>query len=257
MPNGPIKNGQSNKRCDFMKRILLFLSSFIITVGAAAALWLGLHATPFQREYLRAWFNNPKAQFRTAYAFRNGIGVEPNPEKARYWYAEAAARGSAEAAVNLGLMTLKGAGGIQDGKAALELFKTAAAKGSIKGQMNAARCAFLGVGMEKNEAEGAAFVKKAADSGAQEAVALMGILSLGGIGVPQDHDVAIKWLKKSDVPEAKDLAAKLDAENTILDALPPETRAEKWKDVYARMEAGIRAAFTQILEKEMTPETML
>jgi TPR repeat protein len=237
-----------------MKHIILFISSFIIVVGATVAVWLCLYATPFQRDFLRAWFNNPKAQFYTGYSFQNGTGAKQNLIKARYWYSEASMRGSAVAAYNLGLMTLKGEGGAQDEKAAIDLFKMAAAKGHIRAEMNLARCAFLGLGMEKNEAEGAEWVKKAAEAGAPSASALMGFLYLGGIGVPQDHDVAIKWLKKSTAPVAKDLAAKLDAQNIILDALPPETRAAKWKEFYALMEASVRSALTEALEKEMTPE---
>jgi TPR repeat protein len=239
-----------------MKHILLFLSSFIIAVGAAVTLWLCLAASPFQREFLRAWFNNPKAQFHIGTNFQNGVDTKKDLTKARYWYSEAAMRGSETAAFNLGLMTLKGEGGAQDEKAAVTLFKMAAAKGHVKAEMNLARCAFLGLGTPQSEAEAADWVKKAADAGAPEAAALMGMLSLGGIGVPQDHDVAIKWLKKSKEPEAKELADRLDAQNTILDALPAETRAAQWKMFYAQMESSVRNALARALEKQMTPEGM-
>jgi hypothetical protein len=239
-----------------MKRILLFLSSFIIVIGAASAIFLGCFATEFQRNHLRAEFGNTQASFWVGYAYQNGEGASKNEAAARRWYAKAAAHGSDIAAVNLGLMSLQGQGGAKDEKEALVLFIKAGEKGNAKAQMNAARCAFLGVGMTRDESEGARWVKRAADGGAPQAVALMGVLYLGGIGVVQDHDVAIKWLKISNSKQAKILADSLDAKNSILDKLPPEERALRWKEFYTQTEAEVRAAFLHILEDEMIPEKM-
>lgn len=161
-----------------MKKVLLFLSSFIIATGAAAALYLGVVAPEGERQRIRASLDNPRAQ------------------------------------------------------------------------MSLARDAFLGTGREKNEAEGAAWVKRAAENGSSRAAALMGILSLGGIGVSQDHEAAIKWLKQSQEPEAKDLAARLEAQKVIIDALPPEERAARWGEFYAQTESEVRADFDRILARE-------
>jgi TPR repeat protein len=237
-----------------MKKLLLFLSSFVIVLGAAASVWFAFLASGFQRDLFRGMMGRPQSQFQVGYAYEHGLGVGKDPARARLWYGKASARGLDAATVHLALLMLRGEGGDKDEKTACRLFRETAERGNVKARMNAARCDFLGIDKDKSEADGAAWVKKAAESGASEATALMGILYLGGIGVPQDHDIAIKWLRKSEEPAAKELAAKLSAQNDILDALPRETRAEKWKGVYADMEAGVRAAFDRILEREAAQE---
>jgi TPR repeat protein len=99
----------SRKDFTFMKRVLLFLSSFIIVLGAAGALWLGLFATTFQREHFRATMGNAHAQHATAFLYMNGkAGAAKDEAAARRWYEKATKGGIDAAAFNLGLMLQRG-----------------------------------------------------------------------------------------------------------------------------------------------------
>jgi TPR repeat protein len=151
---------------------------------------------------------------------------------------------------------MKGLSDKADYTSAMTLFKDAAAKGSGQAAMNLARLAFLGLGMEKNDAIGAAWVQEAANSGAESAAqALMGILYLGGIGVPQDFNKARQWLQTSSEPEAEELATQIAMMGNAVDILPPEEKEAAWEKIYAEAEADIREAFNAILEKGTAPRS--
>ncbi|MDD9900321.1 MAG: tetratricopeptide repeat protein [Alphaproteobacteria bacterium] len=232
-----------------MKSLLLFLSSFIIGVGTAVAVYVAIFASPIETELLRAHMGNAGSAYRAALAYETGQGIEQDFTQARHWYEVALARGARGGAMALASIYARGIGGPENMAGAISIYKMEAEAGNTQAQMQLARAAFLGNGMEKNETEGAAWVKKAAEAGSTEAMGLLGSLYYGGIGVPQNFDAAQKWLMKSGDKKAATLAEGIAATMEPIAALPPEMAAQAKQDAFATAKTTIRQMLATSLAK--------
>jgi hypothetical protein len=110
----------------------------------------------------RIWRKNaaqgkPWAQLHLGLAFRNGKGVERNPEEAARWFRKAAQQGDLESQFYLGLLYDKGEGVPQDYAEALKWYSKAANQGGPDSQNN------------------------------------LGLMYRYGRGVPEDYVEAYKW----------------------------------------------------------------
>ncbi len=115
-----------------------------------------------------------------------------------------------------------------------------------------ARDRFLGIDCAKNEETGAALTRQAAESGDMQAIGLMGILYLGGIGVPQDFNEALKWLARSTEKDGRDLHAHMQAFMSALEKLPPEEKQKQLEAAKAAAQKDMREVFMRTLEKNAT-----
>ncbi|KAJ3113299.1 hypothetical protein HDU96_003568 [Phlyctochytrium bullatum] len=135
------------------------------------------------------------------YCYEKGIGVPPDVPKAAELYARAAEGGNPNACCNLANFCRVGAAGVpKDPRKAMELYTRAALKGNAVAQYN------LGVfyqsgapemAVEKDLSMAASFFRSAAEGGHAKAQAAYGYCLAKGIGVDQDLDEALMWLKKS------------------------------------------------------------
>ena len=196
-----------------MKRILLFLSSFIIVVSAAAVLYMA--AFPSGKFYVQAALGNSNAQFQLGHILASD---DKKRSEAIYWLEKAAAQNHASV------------------------------------QLDLARLTFLGEGVEKSETQGAAWVRKAAENGLSRAQALLGVLYLGGIGVDQNFDEALKQFNRSQEKEAQALKEKVQQVQDQLNNLPPEQRDAQQKILYENTAADVRKSFMDILDEVKQPQ---
>lgn len=118
-----------------------------------------------------------------------------------------------------------------------------------KAPLQLARAHFLGLNCVKDETVGAAIVKQAADKGDMQAIGLMGVLYLGGIGVEQDFDEALKWLSRSTEQEGRELYARMQGFMSALEKLPPEEKQKQMDTAKASAKTDMRDAFMKALEK--------
>lgn len=171
------------------------------------------------------------AQYNLGVLYHKGRGVEPDPEKAIEWYRRAAAQGNAKAWNNLGVLLAEddplraflwhslaagrglaradlGAEEVRDRvpaakrKAALALVREwferpeAARRGSplVNGDAGALyRLATLALVPARDFTEAVRWLAPAAEQGHAPAQYLMGLLSEGGKGLPEDREAAKRW----------------------------------------------------------------
>lgn len=112
-----------------------------------------------------------------------------------------------------------------------------------------ARDSFLGLNCVKSEETGAALVRQAAEAGDMPAIGLMGILYLGGIGVGQDFNEALKWLARSTEQSGRDLHTRMQAFMSALEKLPPEEKQKQLDAAKLSAQTDMRETFMQALEQ--------
>jgi len=226
-----------------MKRLLLFISSFLIACAFAALLYFALAP---EHAHLRQTFGSGTTASRLA-AGNKAVRFEVLRFRS--------ALGSSKATYQLAQMYASGDYG-PDGEAqSLRLLKTSADRGYPPAELSVARLYFLGQGgVQKDDKQGAAWVQKAAEAGSSYAQALMGMLQIAGIGLEQDGEKAIDWLKKSKEHEAPLILERLQGDMKSLEALPPEERRKKTEEFYARKKAEISQVFDGLMEEVRAAE---
>jgi TPR repeat protein len=166
------------------------------------------------------------AQLRTAEWLNSGISGRVDSEHAAIWFQQAADRGSADAAAELGSLYLYGHGMEVDQAKAYELIKSAADRNSLKGRTFLAQMYMHGWHVQKDEAKAHELLmsvgdkepfaltlqgvmelegtekhpqkamelfQKASEQGDSGAMLSLGEMYLFGTGVTQDFDQAAVW----------------------------------------------------------------
>lgn len=215
--------------------------AFYICLGLLAAAVLAVAVdvalSPDHRG-LRAALTGQDAAARSA-----AIGHAPRVERLR----ASAVFGSKKAAFKLGRLLASGDLGYVDYERAARWMKDAADKGYGPAQLYMARFCFLGQGMAKDEKAGAQWVRQATQSHVPHAGGLMGMLYLGGIGVEQNFDQAVAWLKKADTPEALTLAANIQKNIDAMSALPAPEKTAAMNAFALRYKTDIGKSFAKTL----------
>ncbi|MDE1153491.1 MAG: tetratricopeptide repeat protein [Micavibrio sp.] len=227
-----------------MKRLLLFISSFLIATALAAVLYFSLAP---EHAKLRDTIMTGDLHARLAAASR-----AVSFEQARF----RSALGSSKATYTLARFYATGDFGPDADSKSLTLLKASADRGYPPAELSVARLYFLGQGgVAKDDKQGAAWVQKAAVAGSSYAQALMGMLQIAGIGLEQDGDKAIDWLKKSKEHEAPLILERLQGDMKALEALPPEERRRKTEEFYARKKAEISQVFQGLMDEVRAAES--
>ena len=190
---------------------------------------------------------NAKAQNNLGWCYGNGRGVEKDYKQAVYWYHKSAKQGFAPAQYNLGWCYDNGRGVERDFKQAVYWYRRAAEQGHAQAKhmlnkqkgnaakyraysensdetlyriLNAANlgnaqaqfmlgnCYSKGIGMAQNHQLAVYWYQRAAEQGHADAQGELGACYYMGIGVEKDNEKAIYWLRKS--------AAQGNAESTHL-----------------------------------------
>lgn len=136
-------------------------------------------------------------EFHLGECYYEGIGVEPDLEKAVTCYKRALAHGSMEAADALGTMAVLGEGIPVDEKAAFTYFRTAVKGGYIASLYKLGDCYYYGRGTAQDFGRARDLFEKAWDNGDKAAAVRMGTIYLSGLGVEQDSRKAVNWFTQS------------------------------------------------------------
>ena len=129
--------------------------------------------------------------------FRDGIGVESNPQEGVKWFRLAAEQGDLEAQYSLALCYKRGIGIKQDRKTALKLYNDAAMHGFPYAQLEIGLCYFNGNGVVKDHEKAVEWFRKAAEQGVASAQLKLGRCYRAGFGVPKDLEVGKEWSRKA------------------------------------------------------------
>ena len=108
---------------------------------------------------------NSGAQYRLAFCYLKGDGVEKDVEKAVYWWQKAADAGDSDAQYRLAFCYLKGDGVEKDVEKAVYWWQKAADAGNSAAQYRLAFCYLKGDGVEKDVEKAVYWCQKAADAG--------------------------------------------------------------------------------------------
>ena len=171
-----------------MKRFIFTLMTVIITCCAITAV-----IKDFDAIKQRAERGDADAQFNLGRIYYTGEGIEPNFNKAVYWYKKAALQGNANAQINLGNCYDDN----EDFDSAFYWNMKAAEQGNAMGQTNVGYYYRSGNGVEKDYAKAAYWFQKAADQGDAVGEQAIGACYLKGDGVVQDFAKGIEWTKKA------------------------------------------------------------
>lgn len=172
---------------------------------AYGAFQRGLYLTAFREATRRitADPNDGPAMTLLGELYANGFGVRQDWAKAAEWYRLASARGDAQAAYALAMLTLDGRGVAKDLNAGRQLLETAAPKVPAA----AYNLGLILLAENKAEADRRAveLFRQAAEASEPEAQYAMGVLFKQGRGVPRDPVQAAMWMSLG--AEARNAAA--------------------------------------------------
>lgn len=111
-----------------------------------------------------ARYGNVEAMTELGSMYLNGDGVEKNGKYAVNLFKKAAGEGNVKAKCNLALVYLKGLSGVTTHyKRAYELYKEAAEQGSPNGMYGAGYMLYRGIGVDQNYDEAVKYLKRGAD----------------------------------------------------------------------------------------------
>jgi TPR repeat protein len=122
--------------------------------------------------------------------FQCGHGVRASRERAFEWFARAARKGHAEAAVRCGRLVDAGAGG----GSSFSWFQRAATLGHAEGDLGVAYSLLTGEGARKDARRALSLLNRAAQRGSSGAMYNLGVMFLDGNGVPHSKRKARMWL---------------------------------------------------------------
>ena len=143
------------------------------------------------------WYNRAAehrltaAQYRLAWLYDMGFGVDPDPERSLEWYRQAAERGMAEAQFNLGVAYERGTTVVPDVGQAARWYREAADQDLPSAQFNLGRLYYHGAGVPKDMGLAAEWYYRAAGSGYAPAQTNLGYMYENGIYLPQDAPKAV------------------------------------------------------------------
>jgi len=137
------------------------------------------------------------AQRRLGIRYRNGEGVEQDPERALDLLGKASEQGDAEAQTNLAIMLAHGEGGTTDLEAARGLYEKAAAQGQAAAQSNLGVMLIEGEGGPVDEERGLDLMRKAAEGGNRIAAHNLYLLLRPGGRFATSGQEAVGYLKRA------------------------------------------------------------
>ncbi len=143
---------------------------------------------------------NDMGMRNAGYCYALGIGCEKDKKAAAEWYLMAAEKGNARAQCNIGVLYEYGHGVPQDFREAARWYRESAERGCSRGQTNYACMLIEGKGVNRDTAEA---IERLERSGSPRALRILGQIYLNGNGVPEDRELAIKFLEKSSEKDAK------------------------------------------------------
>lgn len=138
-----------------------------------------------------------KAQCKLGYFYKNGIGVEENPDEAVKWYRMAAKQGNSLAQCQLGECYQIGSGVEASVENAISLYRKAADNGEVRAYYNIGMCYLFGEGFNENPVKAVEWFRRAAEKGDAKAQCQLGWCYHTGEGVLKDTTEAVKWYKKA------------------------------------------------------------
>lgn len=137
-----------------------------------------------------------QAQVALGDSYLTGSGVKPDPEKAAYWYRQAADQGDVTAQLRLGQLYEQGTGVAQDLDEAFHWYGMAADQGDAAAQANVGDLYEFGPGIRSNKAA-VYYYRLAAAQGYREAQADLGRMYELGKGVAPDPAQAFLWYSRA------------------------------------------------------------
>lgn len=140
------------------------------------------------------------------------------------WFQKAVDAGSAEGMIEIGLMHERGRAGPSNPAEALRLYQLAADAGSPRGFFEIGRIHQNGVGVTRNYAQARVWYFRGACEGSVEAMYHLGLLHLNGMGGRRDRSEGVRWIRRaagegSIVAEKKLVQLDADDENRIWKSL--------------------------------------
>ena len=221
-----------------MRKVLLI--ALVCVMGLAFSSAHAQQKEDARKQFLeqepKANAGDPEAQFKLAFHYGQGRGVEKNiPEEVKF-FRLAAEQNYAPAQVQLGRCYASAHGVALDRKAALDWFRKAAAQNSSAGQFELAVCYWRGLAVERDAAEAAKYFRKAAEQNHLTAQSNLAFCLKTGQGVKADSVEAYAWFEL--VVERDPLALKFRDE--LAQQMTPEKIASGTKraeDLRAEIEA--------------------
>jgi TPR repeat protein len=149
----------------------------------------------------------PAAQHDLAAIYTAGHGgVKQNYDRAIFWFEQAAKRGVANAAYNLGVLHHQGLGTKADIGKAINWYNQAAGQGHPEAQYNLGIAYIEGIGVPYDAVKAASYFRSAADQGIMEAAYNLGLIYENGLLGKPEPDTALMWYQTAadkGSPEAK------------------------------------------------------
>lgn len=139
----------------------------------------------------------PEAQGQLGLYYWHGNAVERNLDEAYKWIHLCALQGQALGQYLLGVMTLQGMGCTADPPEAMRLFHAAADKGELQAMHEIGDCYYFGHGVDKDVAMSAVWYGRAAHQGHAAAMTDLGYLLKEGEGVLSNPEEAFHWFSKA------------------------------------------------------------
>lgn len=121
-------------------------------------------------------------------------GIQPDPQRALYWYQKAIDQGNTDAMVDLGLCYSNGGCLPLNETKAAELFKQAAEEGNARGQYMLADEYQQGNGVKQSDQEAFYWMTKSAEQELILAIATLGEYYFYGLGTEQNFSRAVELL---------------------------------------------------------------
>lgn len=148
---------------------------------------------PLQALEARAFEGYAEAQHDLAAAYAEGRRTRQDYERARAWFARAAAGGVANAHYNLGVMAQQGLGGTANMQQAMAHYEDAAKLGHAEAMYNLGLLYAEGRAVPKSAWRAVTYFKRAANAGLVQAAYNLGVIYEGdALGTP-DINAAIEW----------------------------------------------------------------
>ena len=137
-------------------------------------------------------------------------------QQAAMWYRKAAEQGHVVARHELGILYMRGAGGVTNNYAeAVRLFRKGAESGYARSIHNLGTCYLEGKGVPQDRAEAFRLYRKAADMGDAWSSFNVGTCYDMGWGVEKNREEALKWYRKAadqGLPEGNDMLKLLESQ---------------------------------------------
>ncbi|MCW5685586.1 MAG: SEL1-like repeat protein [Pseudolabrys sp.] len=171
------------------------------------------------------------AAYEVGNRFAEGQGVARSTEDAARWFERAARRGLAPAQFRLGSLYEKGQGVRRDLKEARRYYTLAADQGHAKAMHNLAVLYAEGIDGKPDYKTAAEWFEKAAGFGVSDSQYNLGILYARGLGTTKDMIASYKWFSLAAAQGDKESAKKRDDVATRLDAAgraKAETAVRSW-----------------------------